>query len=62
MPAYFRNIPDFEYVSRDANTKQISEYQKVKNLFKRGKLKNDIFKEKSKFLENIFQLFFSQKS
>jgi len=43
MPAYFRNIPDFEYVSRTADTKQISEYQKVKNLFKRGKLKNDIF-------------------
>ena len=43
MPAYFRNVPDFEYVSRDADTKQISEYQKVKNLFKRGKLKNDIF-------------------
>ena len=43
MPAYFRNVPDFEYVSRTADTKQISEYQKVKNLFKRGKLKNDIF-------------------
>mgnify|MGYP003118561081 FL=1 len=43
MPAYFRNVPDFEYVSRNADTKQISEYQKVKNLFKRGKLKNDIF-------------------
>ena len=45
MPSYFRNIPDFEYVSRTADTKQISEYQKVKNLFKRGKLKNDIFND-----------------
>ena len=45
MPAYFRNIPDFEYVSRNADTKQISEYQKVKNLFKRGKLKNDVFND-----------------
>ena len=27
MSAYFRNIPDFEYVSRNADTKQISEYQ-----------------------------------
>ena len=45
MSAYFRNIPDFEYVSRNADTKQISEYQKVKNLFKRGKLKNDIFND-----------------
>ncbi len=43
MASYFRNIPDFEYVSRTADTKNISEYQKVKNLFKRGKLKNDIF-------------------
>ncbi len=49
MPSYFRNIPDFEYVSRDADTKQISEYQKVKNLFKRGKLKNDIFKDLTYF-------------
>ena len=43
MASYFRNIPDFEYVSRTADTKNISEYQKVKNLFRRGKLKNDIF-------------------
>ena len=49
MPAYFRNVPDFEYVSRTADTKQISEYQKVKNLFKRGKLKNDIFKDLTYF-------------
>ncbi len=43
MPAYFRNIPYFEYVSRTPDTTNISQYQKVKNLFKRGKLKNDIF-------------------
>ena len=49
MSAYFRNIPDFEYVSRNADTKQISEYQKVKNLFKRGKLKNDIFNDLTYF-------------
>ena len=45
MAAYFRNVPDFEYVSRTADTKKISQYQKVKNLFKRGKLKNDIFND-----------------
>ena len=49
MASYFRNIPDFEYVSRTADTKQISEYQKVKNLFKRGKLKNDIFTDLTYF-------------
>ena len=51
MPAYFRKIPGFEYVSRDADTKQHSEYQKVKNLFKRGKLKNDIFKDLTYFTQ-----------
>ena len=51
MSAYFRNIPDFEYVSRTADTKKISEYQKVKNLFKRGKLKNDIFNNLTYFTQ-----------
>ena len=49
MPSYFRHVPDFEYVSRTADTKKISEYQKVKNLFKRGKLKNDIFNDLTYF-------------
>ena len=49
MSSYFRNIPDFEYVSRSADTKQISQYQKVKNLFKRGKLKEDIFNDLTAF-------------
>lgn len=43
MPTYFRQVPDFEYVSRTADTKNISEYKTVKNLFKRGKLRDDIF-------------------
>lgn len=43
MPSYFRQIPDFEYVSRlpEAN---IGDYIKVKNLFKRGKIRPDIFR------------------
>ena len=49
MPSYFRLVPDFEYVSRKADSKNISEYQKVKNLFKRGKLKEDIFNDLTKF-------------
>tara|TARA_Y100000590_G_C15388206_1_gene889042 strand:- start:16 stop:684 length:669 start_codon:yes stop_codon:yes gene_type:complete len=38
---YFSQIPDFQYVSRlpDAT---ISDYINVKNLFKRGKLKDDV--------------------
>ena len=43
MPSYFRQVPDFEYVSRDPNQRQISEYATVKNLFRRGKLRDDIF-------------------
>ncbi len=49
MPSYFRQVPNFEYISRTADTKNISEYTPVKNLFKRGKLKNDIFNDLTKF-------------
>ena len=43
MPAYFRQVPNFEYVNRLADSKNSSEYIEVKNIFKRGKLKKDIF-------------------
>ena len=42
MPSYFRQVPDFEYVNRIPNS-NIGDYSKVKNLFKRGKLREDIF-------------------
>jgi len=42
MASYFRGIPDFDYVSRLPDAK-ISDYITVKNLFKRGKLREDIF-------------------
>lgn len=42
MAEYFRSIPDFDYVSRLPNAK-ISDYITVKNLFKRGKIREDIF-------------------
>jgi hypothetical protein len=40
---YFRNIPNFQYVSRSPEPKNISDYISVKNLFKRGKLREEIF-------------------
>lgn len=40
---YFRQIPNFEYISRNNNEQNISDYIPVKNLFKRGKLRDDIF-------------------
>lgn len=43
MASYFRQVPNFEYVSRTAENKAISDYVPVKNLFKRGKLRDDIF-------------------
>ena len=46
---YFRNVPDFNYVSRLEGQKNISEYTRVKNLFKRVKISEDLFNELSYF-------------
>ena len=48
MSNYFNKVPNFEYVSRlpDAN---ISDYIPVKNLFKKGTLREDIFQNLSTF-------------
>jgi len=48
MSNYFRQVPDLEYVSRSKDA-IIGEYSKVKNLFKRGKLREDIFQNLSFF-------------
>lgn len=40
---YFRQVPNFEYVNRNADNLEISNYIEVKNLFKKGKLRPDIF-------------------
>jgi hypothetical protein len=40
---YFNQVPNFEYVSRTVDGQNISDYIEVKNLFKRGKLREDIF-------------------
>ena len=44
MSSYFSEVPDFEYVSRLPDAK-ISDYIKVKNLFRRGFLREDIFQD-----------------
>ena len=46
---YFEQLPDFEYVNRTEDGKRISDYTKVKNLFKRGKLREDIFQDTTVF-------------
>ena len=48
MSNYFSKVPDFEYVSRLPDSK-ISDYITVKNLFKRGKLREDIFQDLTLF-------------
>jgi hypothetical protein len=50
MSNYFRRVPDFDYVNRNKDSQRISDYQTVKNLFKRGKLREDIF-ENLQFFE-----------
>lgn len=40
---YFRQVPNFEYVNRNKDNLDISNYISVKNFFKRGKLREDIF-------------------
>ena len=44
MSNYFNRLPDFDYVSRLPYAK-ISDYIRVKNLFKKGKLRDDIFQD-----------------
>ena len=42
---YFRQVPNFEYISRNKDEHYISNYDNVKNLFKRRKLREDIFQD-----------------
>ena len=42
---YFRNIPDFDYISRTKDGQSISDYTRVKNIFKRAKISEDIFQD-----------------
>jgi len=55
MASYFRNIPNFEYVNRLPDSHSSSEYIEVKNLFKRGKIKNDIFRDVTYFTKYSIQ-------
>ena len=41
--SYFKQVPNFEYVNRTKGSQDISNYINVKNLFKRGRIRPDIF-------------------
>jgi|LauGreDrversion4_2_1035121.scaffolds.fasta_scaffold00088_28 hypothetical protein len=43
MAYYFRYLPNLEYINRNTSQDQISNYTRTKNLFKRGKIRDDIF-------------------
>lgn len=44
MAKYFRYLPEVDYVNRLPNAR-IGDFIKVKNLFKRGKIREDIFQD-----------------
>jgi len=46
---YFKKVPNFEYISRDLNYSSLSDYTEVKNLFKRAKIRDDIFENLAYF-------------
>ena len=46
---YFSQVPDFLYVNRTPGSKTINDFSQVKNLLKRGKLREDIYSDLSYF-------------
>ena len=48
---YFRYIPDFDYVSRLSKAQNISDYIRVKNLFKRTRISEQIFNDLTFFTQ-----------
>lgn len=52
---YFRQVPDFDYISRINDSKQISNYIQVKNLFKRVKFRSDIYQNTGYFQQYIIK-------
>ena len=52
---YFRNLPEFEYVNRTKEGRSEGDYSIVKNFFKKGKLREDIFQDLTFFTKYIVQ-------
>lgn len=46
---YFRQVPNFDYVNRDSEQITLGDYVTVKNLFKRAKIRDDIFERLNYF-------------
>ena len=52
---YFSNLPEFEYVNRTKEGRSEGDYSVVKNFFKRGKLREDIFQDLTFFTKYIVE-------
>ena len=52
---YFSNLSEFEYVNRTQRGRSEGDYSVVKNLFKRGKLREDIFQDLTFFTKYIVE-------
>ena len=50
---YFRNLSEFDYVNRTESGRNSGDYTRVKNLFKKGVLREDIFQDLSFFTKYI---------
>jgi len=50
---YFRNLSEFDYVNRTESGRSNGDYTRVKNLFKKGTLREDIFQDLSFFTKYI---------
>ena len=52
---YFSNLPEFEYVNRTQRGRSEGDYSVVKNFFKKGKLREDIFQDLTFFTKYIVE-------
>ena len=50
---YFRNLSEFDYVNRTEGGRNSADYTRVKNMFKKGVLREDIFQDLSFFTKYI---------
>ncbi len=55
MARYFRQVPNFEYIDRTVDGKNIGDYTVVKNLFKRVELRQDILQNLAYFTQYKIQ-------
>ena len=49
MANYFTHVPSIAYISRDLENNSLNDYTVTKNLFKRARIRDDIFQNVSYF-------------